>query len=269
VTLASTVVGDELRPGYVAAVTVRNMTLLRSAASYVWLVLSGFAEALLYLFAIGWGVGALVDEIALPDGRIVPYLDAVAPALLAASAMRGALAESTINFFAKLRYLKHYDSVLNTPVTPAEITFGELGWATVRGAMYSAMFLALMGVMGLTTPLRALASLPAAVLVGVAFGGLGLALSTYMRDWGDFEYSGVVEFAMFVFSGTFVPVSSYPLAGQVAVWLSPLYHGIELIRGITLGDVTAGIVIHVAYLVVVSVVTMALASRRMRVRLQS
>jgi lipooligosaccharide transport system permease protein len=258
------VAGDELRAGRAIAVTERNVTAFRAGGAYWWLVISGFAEPLLYLFAIGWGVGALVGDMPLPDGRTVSYLTFLAPALLAAAAMNGAIAESTMNFFAKMKFAKLYDSVLNTPVTPVEIAFGELGWAMLRGSMYSTAFLVLMAAMGLTTPMLALVALPAALLIGFAFGGLGLALATVMRTWQDFDYMGVVQFALFLFSGTFVPVSSYPVAMQVLVQVTPLYHGVELIRGITLDQPGWGLVWNVLYLVAITVGSLAFAARRIR-----
>lgn len=262
--LTRAIAGDELRPRRAGAVTERNITAFRAGGTYWWLVLSGFAEPLLYLFAIGWGVGALVGDMSLPDGRTVPYLTFLAPALLAAAAMNGAIAESTMNFFAKMKFAKLYDSVLNTPVTPVEIAFGELGWAMMRGSMYSGAFLVLMAVMDLTSPLLALLAFPAALLVGFAFGGLGLALATIMRTWQDFDYMGIVQFALFLFSGTFVPVSSYPVVLQVVVQLTPLYHGVALIRGIVLDELSWGLWWSVLYLVVVTLGGLTIAARRMR-----
>jgi lipooligosaccharide transport system permease protein len=260
--LIRAVAGDALQARRAAAVTERNVVAFRTGGTYGWMVLSGLAEPLLYLFAIGWGVGALVGDMSLPDGRLVPYLTFLAPALLAASAMNGAIAESTMNFFAKMKFAKLYDSVLNTPVTPVEIAFGELGWAMLRGAMYSGAFLLVMALMGLTTPVLALAALPAALLVGFCFGGLGLALATLMRTWQDFDYMGTVQFALFLFSGTFVPVATYPAAMQVVVQLTPLYHSVELVRGITLDQLDWSLLWHVAYLVVVTLAGLALAARR-------
>src|SRR5690606_17249433 len=219
------------------AVTGRNVTAFRAGGMYWWLVVSGCAEPVLYLFAIGWGVGSLVGDIPLADGRSVSYLTFLAPALLAAAAMNGAVAESTMNFFSKMRFIKLFDSVLNTPVTPVEVALGELFWAMVRGTLYTGAFLAIMAAMGITSPGRAVIALPAAILVGFAFGGLGMALATFMRTWQDFDYVGVVQFALFLFSGTFVPVATYPAVLQVVVQLTPLYHGVELIRAITLDQV--------------------------------
>jgi lipooligosaccharide transport system permease protein len=261
--LTRALTGSELRPRRAAAVTARNVVAFRTSGAYWWLVVSGFAEPLLYLLAIGWGVGALVGDLTLPDGRVVPYLSFLAPALLATAAMNGAIAESTMNFFAKMKFSKLYDSVLNTPVTPVEIAFGELGWAMMRGAMYSGAFLVIMVAMDLTGPVRALLALPATLLVGFAFGALGMALATVMRSWQDFDYVGVVQFALFLFSGTFVPVHSYPDALQVVVYLTPLYHGVELIRAITTGPMLGSHAWSVVYLVTVTVIGLAVAARRM------
>jgi Nod factor-specific ABC transporter NodJ protein len=262
------VLGDKLRLGHVGAVAERDWTLLRAGGTYFWLVLSSFVEPVLYLLAIGWGVGVLVGDIRLDDGTSVPYLTFLAPGMLAVSAMNGSLAESTINFFAKLRYFKHYGSVLNTPVTPAEIAFGELGWATIRGGLYSGSFLVVMALMGLISPLAACAAFPATLLVGLAFGALGLALSSFMRDWEDFEYSGVVQFALFLFSGTVVPLASYPGPLRFVVELTPLYHGVELLRAVALGTVGWGCLAHVSYLVVLTTAGIVVAARRIRHRLQ-
>ncbi len=243
------------------SVTRRNLAALRSA--YWIVVISGFFEPLLYLFSIGIGVGRLVGTLPLPDGRQVPYAQFVAPAMLAASAMTGALAESTFNFFGKMRYVRLYDGILATPVRPMELASGELLWAMVRGALYSAAFLGVMVAMGLTRPLLALAAFPATLLVGFAFGGLGMMLSTYMRSWQDFDVMGTIQFALFLFSGTFAPLSSYPVPVRWFIEITPLYHGVELIRGLTTGSVNGGLLIHVGYLVVMTVLGLAVAGRRM------
>jgi lipooligosaccharide transport system permease protein len=247
----------------IAAVTARNVIMLRTARSYGLLVLSGFLEPVLYLLAIGWGVGSLVGDVTLPGGGVVAYRDFLAPALLAASAMNGALAEATINFFAKMKYLKVYEAILNTPVRPGEIAYGELGWAMLRGAVYCGAFLIVMSAMGVTTVPRALLALPATLLVGLAFGGLGMGLSSYLRNWQDFEYLGLVQFAMLLFSGTFVPAGGYPGPLRVVVEATPLFHGVRLLRDITLGQPGLDLLVSVAYLVGFTVAGLALAARRM------
>jgi lipooligosaccharide transport system permease protein len=243
------------------AVTRRNIAALRSA---YWLVLiSGFFEPLLYLLSIGLGVGALIRDLPLPDGRHVPYATFVAPAMLASSAMSGALSESTFNFFGKMKFMKLYDGVLATPIRPMELAFGELLWAMVRGAIYCVAFLVVMVILGLTSAGWALAAFPAGLLVGFSFGGLGMALSTFMTSWQDFDLLASAQLALFLFSGTFAPVSSYPPAAQILIEATPLYHGVELIRGLTTGAVHWGLLWHVIYLAVLAAGGVALAGRRM------
>lgn len=243
------------------SVTYRNIAALKSA--YWLVVLSGFFEPLLYLLSIGVGVGGLVGTIRLPGGEVVTYAAFVAPSMLAASAMSGALSESTFNFFGKMKYMRLYDGVLATPVRPMEVAFGELLWAMARGALYSGAFLALMVGMDLTTVGWALLAFPASLLVGFSFGALGMALSTFMRSWQDFDLMGTVQFALFLFSGTFIPVSEYPAVLGLIVQATPLYHSVELIRGLTTGAPHLSTLGNVAYLVVMAVVGLAVAGRRM------
>ncbi len=244
------------------AVTARNVTALRSA--YWLLLLSGFFEPLLYLLSIGIGLGKLVGRIPVGGGETVPYRTFMAPAMLASSAMTGALAESTFNFFGKMKYQKTFDAVLATPVRPMEIAFGELWWAMFRGALYSGAFLVIMVFMHLTTAAWAVLAFPATLLVGFAFGSVGMMLSTYMRSWQDFDVVATVQIALFLFSGTFVPLSVYHQAWlRALIQVSPLYQSVALLRGITLGRLDIGMLGHVAYLAVLVAVGLVVASRRM------
>jgi lipooligosaccharide transport system permease protein len=254
-------VSFEGAPRRSASVAERNVAALKSA---YWLVLiSGFFEPVLYLFSIGIGVGALVGDLTLPGGQVVSYAAFVAPAMLASSAMTGALAETTFNFFGKMKYMRLYDGIIATPVRPFEIALGELGWAMIRGTLYSAAFLVVMVAMDLTSAARAVAAFPAAVLVGFAFGALGMALSTFMRSWQDFDLMGSAQFTLFLFSGTFVPAQAYPAVLRWVVEATPLYRSVHLIRGISVGASGWSWLIDVAYLLVATAVGLAVASRRM------
>jgi lipooligosaccharide transport system permease protein len=244
-----------------AAVIERNVATLRSA--YWVVMLTGFLEPVLYLFSIGVGVGALIGDLPLPDGRTVPYAAFVAPAMLASSAMTGALSETTFNFFGKMKFMKLYDGMLATPVRPIEIALGELSWAMIRGNIYAAAFLVIMVVMGLTTAGLAAVAFLCAALVGFAFGGLGMALSTYMRSWQDFDLVSSAQFALFLFSGTFVPAQSYPAVLRWLVEATPLYRSVDLIRATTTGSWSWLQLADVAYLVVLLAVGLAVAGRRM------
>jgi len=244
------------------AVTARNLIAIRHSA-YWLVVVSGFFEPLLYLLSIGVGVGGLVRDFTLADGQHISYAAFVAPAMLAASAMNGALSETSFNFFARMSWVKLYDAMVATPLRPFEIALGELGWALMRGGLYSFAFLAIMVGLGLTTPGWAVAALLASLLVGLAFGAGGMAIATLMRTWQDFDYLGVVMFALFLFSGTFAPVTGYPAALRVVVELTPLYQSVELVRGLTTGAPGWGLLVHVAYLAALTVVGLWVASRRM------
>ncbi|WP_214410228.1 ABC transporter permease [Sphaerisporangium fuscum] len=261
--MVTTMIAARLSPGRVGAVIGRNVGALRSGPSY-WLVLvSGFFEPLLYLLSIGVGVGALVGDLPV-DGRTLPYATFVAPAMLAVSAMSGALSETTYNFFFKLKYQKTFEAVLATPVRPFEIAVGELTWAMVRGSLYTGLFLIVMVALRLAEPLWALAAFPATMLVGLAFGSLGMAVSTLLRGWQDFDLMATVQFAMFLFSGTFSPVGDYPAPMRILVEVTPLYHAVELVRGLTLGIPGWGLLAHAAYLLAMMAAGLLFAARRLQ-----
>lgn len=264
--MMTTLVASRVSPGRVSAVISRNVGALRSGPSY-WIVLvSGFFEPLLYLLSIGVGVGALVGDLTV-GGRTMSYAAFVAPAMLAVSAMSGALAETTFNFFFKLKYMKTFEAVLATPVRPIEVAMGELTWAMVRGSVYTGIFLGVMVALGLTTPGWALAAFPATALVGLAFGAVGMWISTLMRGWQDFDLMSTGQFALFLFSGTFSPVQNYPLGVEILIQLTPLYHAVELVRGLCTGVLGVGLAGHAAYLAVMAVGGLWLAARRMEKRL--
>jgi lipooligosaccharide transport system permease protein len=226
------------------------------------LMLSGFVEPVLYLFSLGIGLGALIGEVPVGDGRSVSYPVFVAPALLAASAMNGAVYDSTFNVYWKLKYGKIYDAMLATPLGPRDVAIGDVAWAQLRGAIYAAMFITVMLLTGLLTSWWAVLALPATVVVGLAFAGVGMAATTYMRSWQDFELVNLAVLPMFLFSATFYPLSTYPEALQWVVRLTPLYHAVSLVRSLTLGTIDVGVLGHLAYLTVLGVAGLLVAARR-------
>jgi lipooligosaccharide transport system permease protein len=229
-----------------------------------WLVfVSGCFEPLFYLLSIGVGVAALVGEFTLSDGTTIGYTEFVAPAMLAASAMNGAIFDATYNIFFRMKYAKLYDAVLATPMRPWDIATGEVTWALLRGAAYSAMFIVVMLAMGLVESWWAVLALPVAVLIGYAFAGAGMALTTYMRTWQDFEFVQISIIPMFLFSATFYPVETYPDAVQWLVEVTPLYQGVALLRGLTTGSVGWEMLWHVAYLAAMGTAGMYVASGRL------
>lgn len=224
------------------------------------ILLTGFFEPLFYLLSIRIGFGSLVGDVVDGD-RVVPYAEFVAPALLVASAMNGALYESTMNVFFRLKYDQVYDAALATPLTAGDVALGEIGYATIRGALYSTAFLVTMWALGMTGSWSAVLMLPVAVLVSLAFSSVGMAATTYMRSWADFEYVPSIMLPMFLFSATFYPLSSYGDVAWVAQ-ISPLYHGVAVVRGLNLGDWSMAYLGHVIVLVAMAVVGVTVTTRR-------
>ena len=227
-----------------------------------WPVLaSGFFEPVFYLFAVGVGVGQLVGDIPLPDGTAVPYAAFVAPAMLAASAMNGGVFEGT-NVFFRLKYGKIYDGILATPMRPVDVASGEVAWSLLRAAIYATAFVLVMAVMGLIESWWGLLALPATLLIGFAFAATGTAAATYMRTWQDLDLITLVTLPLFLFSATFYPIDVYPPFIQIATWASPLFHGVRLVRGLTLGVIEWTMIINVAYLVIMGGIGAVITSRR-------
>jgi lipooligosaccharide transport system permease protein len=248
-----------------ARVVERNAIVYRRN----WVVfLSGLVEPFLYLLSIGIGVGALVGKVPGPGGNPVEYDAFVAPGLMAAAAMNGAVLDTTFNFFIKLKYSHTYDAMLATPLGVHDVAVGEVLSALLRGAFYSTAFLLAMLVFGLVASWWALLAVPAALLIAFAFAGAGLGLTTFMRSWVDFDYVNLALVPMFLFSATFFPLSRYPEALQVVVKLTPLYQGVALERGLTLGAVSWTMLANAAYLALMGWAGLRLAAHRLARKLQ-
>jgi lipooligosaccharide transport system permease protein len=236
----------------------------RNAIAYrrTWpIFLTGFLEPILFLLSIGIGVGKLVGGIEV-GGQIVTYKEFVAPGLLASAAMNGALLDTTFNFFVKYKYSHTYDAILATPVGTGDVATGEVVWALMRGAMYSTAFLLTMLVFGLVSSWWGVLAIPGAVLIGFAFAGAGLAGTTFMRSWVDFDYVSVALIPLFLFSATFFPITQYPAGLQAIIRVTPLYQGVVLERSLVLGDLSWTLLLHVAYLVIMGAVGLRVAARR-------
>ncbi|MFT4657308.1 MAG: lipooligosaccharide transport system permease protein [Candidatus Aldehydirespiratoraceae bacterium] len=235
----------------------------RSVMTYrrSWLVLvTGFFEPLFYLLSIRIGLSALVGDVET-GGVLVPYDQFVAPGLMAASAMNGAVFDSTMNVFFKIKVSKTYDAVLTTPMTAADVALGEISFAVIRGGLYSTAFMLTMWALGMVQSPWVVLAVPACILIGFAFASVGMALTTFMRSWEDFEYVPAVTLPLFLFSATFYPLSQYGDWAWI-VQISPLYHGVELVRAANLGTWDNTIIAHVAVLVALTIVGAGVAARR-------
>ena len=238
----------------------------RNALAYrrIWYVfLTGFAEPILYLLSIGVGVGELVGDLPGPGGQPVPYETFVAPGLMAAAAMNGAIFDTTFNFFVKFKYAHTYDAMLATPLGVGEVASGEVVWALLRGTIYATGFLLTMVALGLVESGWAVLAVPAAVLIGLGFAGAGLAATTWMRSFIDFDYVNLAIVPLFLFSATFFPLSRYPDALGWIVRCTPLYQGVALERGLILGDIRWTLLLNAAYLGAMGWVGVRVAARRL------
>jgi lipooligosaccharide transport system permease protein len=245
----------------------RNILVYR----HQWIIIvSGVFEPIFYLLGIGLGIGGLVQTVPpeLVGGREVSYVALVAPAQVATAAMNGAVFETIFNIIFKLNYAKTYDGVLATPMGITEIAIGEMMWALMRAALYAVAMFVIMLVTGLILSPWGLLMVPAALLVAAAFAAAGLAGTSYLRTVNDFDVPmGLIVQPMFLFSGTFFPITIYPWFVQVFMQATPLYHSISLIRGLSLGIMGWQQVWDLAYLVAFFAVSMWIAIRQMERKL--
>jgi lipooligosaccharide transport system permease protein len=229
----------------------------------MWLlVVAGVAEPLFYMLSVGVGIGGLVGTVTGPGGGPVPYREFVAPGLLAVSALNGALADSTYNIFGRLKFDKLYDAVLATPLGARDVAFAEIGWAVLRGIIYSFTFLVVIAALGLVESPWALLALPAAALISFATASMGVFFTTYMKSWQDLDYVLLVSAPLFLFSGTFYPLSVYPRVVADIVQWTPLYQGVVILRDLVLGVPSPDLAWRAAYLLALGVAGLALAGRR-------
>ena len=251
----------------------RALKLVRRNAisyKYYWAaIFTGFFEPLFYLGAVGFGVGQFVGTVPV-GGAEVDYATFLAPGMLAASTLNGAIADGFFTPFFKLNWLKTYEGILATPLNVPDIAVGEMLWAQLRGTIYSAGFLLVMLVLGLIDSPWGLLALPAAMLSAGALSAGAMILAGLAREITSLErVMTLVVFPLFLFSGTFFPVSLYPAALRPIVQITPLYHSASLLRSLTTGVVGMGTLVNVAYLAVMFVGANAIAIRLMRKRLIS
>ncbi|MDP9335545.1 MAG: ABC transporter permease, partial [Actinomycetota bacterium] len=161
-----------------------------------------------------------------------------------------------------------YDGVLATPLSPRDVATGEITWALLRGAVYSAAFLLTMLAFGDLRSGWSLLALPGAVLIGFGFAGVGLAATTFMRSFVDFDYVNMAMIPLFLFSATFFPLVRYPAGLQAVVRFTPLYQGVVLERSLVIGDLHLTLLLHAAYLAAMGLIGLRVASRRIGLLLQ-
>ncbi len=232
-------------------------------------VISTFMNPVLFLLAMGVGLGSLVDRGAGDSDLGVSYLAFLAPGLLAATAMQTAAGDASYPVMAGIKWRKTYHAALATPIGVRDLVLGHLGWVTVRVAFVTVVYGAIMVAFGAASPIEALLAVGPAILTGAAFAAVVTAYTaTLQRETGlstMFRF-GIVP--LFLFSGTFFPVSQLPDGIEPLAYVTPLWHGVSLCRNLALGqDFTVHPAVSIGYLALWVAVGTWLSVRQMRKRL--
>jgi lipooligosaccharide transport system permease protein len=232
-------------------------------------IFSSFLSPVLFLTAMGLGLGSYVSNSASLGG--VPYLDFLAPGLLAAMAMQTASFEATFPIIRGFIWNKVFHAMAATPIAPRDIALGSLLWIAARLTLTAAIFTLVIVLFGAFESPLVVFCVPAAVLTGMAFAGPIAAFSATQKNPNRF--ATIFRFGitpLFLFSGTFFPITSLPPGLQVVAWLTPLFHGVELTRSLslgTIGDDPVAAVVDVVYLATMAGVGAWLATRTVERRL--
>jgi lipooligosaccharide transport system permease protein len=252
--------GEQYYSGRSRAITERAYIAFKSSTWMI--VISGFVEPVLFLLSFGYGLKDLVGDITVA-GQPVGYVAFIAPALLATSAMNGAIYDSTMNVFFKLKHDRLYHGMLATSLGPMDVALGEISWALLRGLSYSIGFMAIVAPLGLIPSMWGILAIPAAVLIAFGFASFGMAVTSYMKSYQQLEVVNVVLLPMFLFSGSFYPLDVFPEWLQTLIRLFPLAHAIDLVRGLTLGNISWALLGHAMYFVVMIVVGLFFTTKRL------
>lgn len=222
----------------------------------------------LFLTAMGLGLGTLVQPDTDEFGG-VGYLAFFATGMLAANAMQAGAFSATYPMMSKITWQKNYEAMLATPLNVRDLFFGELGWIALTLAQQTIPFFAIMALFGIFDSPLALLAIPAAILVGVSFAAAIMGLTATLEN--DQAYTWLFRFVitpLFLLSGTFFPIEGLPSWAIVIAQLTPLYHGIDLVRQFTIWEVSpVSAAVHVAYLLVFLSVGVVIGERNLTRRL--
>jgi lipooligosaccharide transport system permease protein len=239
----------------------RSLVALKSSNWFP--VVSGFLEPLLYLFSFGYGVGTLIGDIQVSNGQVVSYAMFIAPGLLATSAMNGAIYDSTWNVYFKLHEGKIYHGMLATSLGPLDVALGEILTALLRGFAYAVGFMAVATPIGLIPSWWGVLAIPAAVLIAFGFASIGMAITSYFKSYQQMGLINISLLPIFLFSGSFYPLSVFPDWAQIIIKTLPLWHAIEMVRNLSLGIINLSLLGHITYFVVMVVVGLFFTTKRL------
>ncbi len=226
----------------------------------------GFLQPLMFLTAMGLGLGGLVNTANSAAFEGIRFVDFIGPGLMAATAMQTATFESTYPIMNKIMWGRNYEAMLSTPLETRQILFGELGWISFRMTTIATIILIVLTAFGITrTPLAVLA-IPVVVLTGLGFSANLIAFTATQKN--DVGFSWVFRFIvnpLFLFSGTFFPLPG-PIQG--IAWATPLFHGVELVRGLVLNRLDLALApLHLLYLLAFAAIGLWLADRNLHRRM--
>ena len=250
----------------------RNATIFRKYWNVI--MLPNLFEPLLYLAALGLGLGAFIREGGIHG---LAYTQYVAPGLLASNAMFAASFESTFNTFVRLKVRRIYDAIVTTPVNAEDIVAGEYLWAGTRAAMYGTGFLGVITVLGLVfSPEALLVSSwwallipPVLLLVGIMFSVMGTLFTSLISSIDLYAYYfTLVVTPLFLFSGIFFPVEDFPTPVPEVAWLTPLYHAVNVCRALATGP-SSNVLVDMTWILVFTSALALLPIQLMRKRLIS
>ncbi len=223
----------------------------------------GFLQPVLFLTAMGLGLGQLMGPQDTEAFGGFDYIVWLGPGLLAAMAMQTATFESTYPIMNKIMWGRNYEAMLSTPLQIRNIVWGELAWGAFRVGSLAVVFLIVLFVFGIPRSPEAVLAIPFTILIGVAFSSCLIAFTATQKN--DVGFSAVFRFIinpLFLFSGTFFPLTQLPEGLQLVAWATPLFHGVELVRGSILGTLEPlPAILHLAYLLAMFGIGAYLAER--------
>jgi lipooligosaccharide transport system permease protein len=254
-------IGAEFYAGRTSSMIERAFMAFKTSSWII--VLSGFVEPVFYLAAFGFGLGQFIDGVTDTAGNQISYAAFIAPALLATSAMNGAIYDSTWNVFFKMHFGKLYQTILSTSLGTLDVALGEISWALLRGLAYAIGFMAVMAPLGLIPSWWGILAIPGAVLIAFAFASIGMGVTSYLKSFQQMNWVNFFLLPMFLFSGTFYPLDIYPEWLQRVIEALPLWHAIQLERALTLGNISPDLLWHVLYFMVMIVGGLYFTTRRL------
>ena len=252
------------------ALALRPLEFFFTQYKRVWrgTAVTSVVTPVVYLLALGVGLGVFVDRSTnLPAG--ISYLEFVAPGLMAATAMQLATFEASFPVLAAIKWDRQYHAMLATPLRVRDVVLGHQAFFAFRLVLTATVYFVVITAFGAVSSPLGVLTIPVTVLVGLSFSSSIAAWAAHTQT--EVSFIAIFRFLilpMFLFSGTFFPISTLPTPLEVIAWLTPLWHGVTLCRDLTLGDISVGDdLMHLGYLLACVTAGLLLARMTYRKRL--